>query len=159
MSPNERQHLLETAQAEIDSGSCKAAEKILRPLVAEKWPEALFLYASFSIAGTETEEGFERRHLALVTEAAQLGHPPALYLLGVYYDVGDCVVKDQSVASAWFKKAAEAGYARAMLSHGLDLFHGSNRIVKNREAGLDFIRQACEEGVVDAQNALEHLKT
>ena len=52
-----------------------------------------------------------------------------------------------------------AGNPKAKLSHGLDLFYGSNGMPKDEQRGLILIKQAMAENVDDAVDALERLKT
>lgn len=44
-----------------------------------------------------------------------------------------------------------------MLAHGLDLFYGSNGMVKNEERGLFLVGRAADEGVEGAQEVFERV--
>ncbi|WP_299947436.1 hypothetical protein [uncultured Microbulbifer sp.] len=148
---------LDAARKEIEEGDCKIAYSMLLPHIKRKNPEAIFLYSMFSLQGEESLEEFERRSFQLLKEAAELGYPPALYTLGVYYDAGDMVGRDAMKASSLFKAAAEKGHPRAKLSYGLDLFYGSNGISKDKSLGLDFIRQAADDEVEGALEMFDKL--
>lgn len=152
------QKAIRQATEMIEIGKCEKAYEILKPLLLQKNSEAIFLYSQFSLSKMETEEEFEKRSVALLQIAARAGFPPAIYALAVCYDTGDLQEKDASLASELFLKAAEAGYSKAKLSHGLNLYYGSNGITKNHVLGLKFIRQAVDEKVEDAHKILTELE-
>lgn len=87
-----------------------------------------------------------------------LGYAPAIYELGICYEIGDLVPQDPSKAAALHRRAAELGNARAKLGYGLNLFYGSNGTEKNPELGLAFIRQAADENVEGAEARWKDLK-
>lgn len=123
---------------------------MLLPLVEEGHPAALFLSAHFSIAGTETELEFDARRLRILQQLTDLGYAPAVYELGICYEIGDLVQQDRRAAAALHKRAAELGDSKAKLSHGLNLYYGSNGVEENPLLGLAFIRQAVDENVEGA---------
>lgn len=133
----------------IDSGDCAEAYKLLKPLIDEGQAEALFLFSKFSIR-SESDEEFERRSLKCLERAAAAHYPPALYALGVCYDAGEMTAYDPLMAARLFEQAAIGGYAKAKLSHGLNLYYGSNGVMKDVTAGLEFIRAAADDGVEGA---------
>jgi len=149
---------LDEARKEIEEGDCKIAYKILLPHIENKNPEAIFLYSMFSLQGEESLGEFEQRSFKLLKESAELGYPSALYTLGVYYDAGDMVERNIIKASSLFKSAAEKGHSRAKLSYGLDLFYGSNGIIKDETLGLSFIKQSVVENVEGAVETLEEVE-
>lgn len=87
-----------------------------------------------------------------------VGYAPGIYELGICYEMGDLVKQDPVLASALYKKAAELGYQKAKLSHGLDLYYGSNGIEKNEALGLVFIKQAADKNVEGADARWSELK-
>lgn len=143
------------ARRKIESGQIREALQVLRPLLETEVPEALFLYSTFSLAGTETEDEFEKRSFKLLKRAADLGHVPALYALGVCYEVGDLVEANPVYAASLLKTAAEMGHSKAKFRYGLDLYHGSNGVIRNQAAGLELIRAAAQDGVEDAEEYLK----
>jgi len=149
--------LIEQSRREMDGGAYSKAYKILAPLVDRKIPEALFLYSTFSISDIETDDEFERRSFRLLTESADLGYAPAIYALGVCYDAGDLIEKNPLIAAKLFKKAAELGHCEAKLNYGLDLFYGSNGIPRDKEMGIEFVRQAVDGNVDGAREMLDKL--
>lgn len=139
---------LQAAQI-IESGDCSDAYRLLKPFIEQGRPEALFLFSKFS-RKSETDEEFERRSLDCLERAAAANYPPALYALGVCYDLGELSVHDPMKAARLFERAASGGYAKAKLSHGLNLYYGSNGVAKDVSAGRELIREAAADGVQEA---------
>lgn len=148
---------LDDAKNEIEQGDCGLAYKLLQPLIDQENPEALYLFSMFSLPNDESIEDFEQRSVSLLTKSAACEYAPAQYALGVYYDGGDLVKQDKLKAATLFKAAAISGYSKAQLSHGLDLYYGSNGISKDVTLGLDFIRKAADAGVEEAVEMLDDL--
>lgn len=130
---------------------------MLRPLIEEGHPAALFLFAHFSIAATETDAEFDVRRLEILKRLTNFGYAPAMYELGICYEIGDLVQQDPMTAASLFDRAAELGSAKAKLSHGLNLYYGSNGIGRNTAQGLAFIKQAADEAVEGAEARWEEL--
>ncbi len=149
--------LINRAKQEIDSGDINVAKEILLPLVGQKNPAAMLLYATVSADLNESNEEFEARSISLIQEAAGLGYEPAIYELAVCYMQGDRIHQAPELASSLFQSLAENGYSRAKLDHGLDLYYGSNGIQKDQQRGLDFIRQAVMEKIDEAKDVLAAL--
>lgn len=148
---------LDDAKKAIEQGDCSLAYKILKPLIDDDNPEALYLFSMFSLPNDESIKDFEQRSVRVLTKAAACEYPPAQYALGVYYDGGDLVKQDKLKAAMLFKAAAISGYSKAQLSYGLDLYYGSNGIPKDVDRGLDYIRKAADAGIEDAVEALDDL--
>jgi TPR repeat protein len=149
--------VIEQARVAIDMGDCQIAYDLLRPLLDDQNPAAQFLYATFSISETESDEEFEARSIYLLQLASDAGYAPAMYALAVCLDSGDMIAVDPVRASALYKKAAEVGYPKAKLSYGLDLIYGSNGIPKDKRLGIVMIEQALAEGVDGAAEVLDRL--
>jgi len=150
--------IIKRASEELNSGDCRVAYKLLQPLIEKKIPAALFLYSTFSCYGTETIKEFEARSVNLLRETSDMGYPPAMFALAACYDTGDLVEKDSIKAAILCKKASDAGYSKAKIYHGLNLFYGSNGIPKNKKLGLDLIKQAVKENADGAAEVLEEIK-
>lgn len=150
--------LLDRIKHKMQLGNFKAAYKLLVPLLEEKNPEALFLFSTFSVHGTETEDEFEERSIKLLHEASDAGYAPATYALAACYDNGDIVEKDSVKAAALYQKASEAGYSKAKVCHGLNLYYGSYGINRNRQEALALIKQAILEKAEGAIEIYEQLK-
>jgi len=111
MADTSTDDLLTRAEEEMNNGSCQTAYKLLQPLLAEQNPAAQFLYASFSIVGTETVEEFEARRIRLLQSASEAGYARAMYALAVCLDAGVGIDRDPNQAWSLFRKSAEAGYS------------------------------------------------
>lgn len=158
MDTSDTTSILRQAEEALNAGDSRKAISLLQPLIEKKNHEALFLYSHLSIFGTETDEEFDERRIRILRSLSEVGYPPALYELGVCYDTADIVERSSVLASELYKKAAEAGYPKAKLSHGLDLYYGSNGITKNETLGLNFIRQAAAEKVEEADEILSGIE-
>lgn len=146
---------ISAAQVMVDLGNFRDAYEALRPLLARDVPEALFMYSAFSVAGSESEAEFERRSLDLLRRAAELDHAPALYALGVCYELGDLVEADPQRAALLLKASAESGYAKAKFRHGLNVYYGSNGMPRSEQSGLLLIRAAASDGITEAEDFLK----
>ena len=149
--------LLQDAEVEMDNGDCAKAYKLIEPLLAEGNPAALFLYSHFSVSGVEREEEFEKRSIEMLKTAAEVGFAPAIYSLAVSYELGDRIAMNKIRAADLFKQAAEAGYLKAKVSHGLNIYYGSYGIPKDAALGLELISEAASEGCDEALEALRDL--
>jgi TPR repeat protein len=150
--------ILQKAKQKLKMGDCKNAYLLLEPLLSQKNPEALFLYSTFSLHDMETDSQFEVRSINLLKEASEAGYAPATYALAVCYEYGDLIEQNCILAATLYKKAAEAGYSKAKLDHGLNLFYGSNGIPKEKHLGLTLIKQAILERVDGAAEILGQLE-
>lgn len=146
---------LANAKKEIEHGDCGLAYKILCPLIKSEEPEALYLYSMFGLLNDETIEEFEHRSVKLLMRATELEYPPAQFALGVYYEGGNFVKKNDLMAAQLFKKSALNGYPKAQLSYGLDLYYGSNGIIKDQKLGMSYIRKAADNKVEGAIETLD----
>jgi TPR repeat protein len=92
------------------NGGFRRAARILKPWVQRGHPEALFLRASFSLRGEETTQAFEARRIRMLSQAAELGFPQAMYDWAICLEIGDGVDQDPEAAAKWFEAAARAGH-------------------------------------------------
>lgn len=153
------QKILQDAETALDTlGDSSVVYELIKPLLNKNNPAALFLYSTFSVVGMETEEEFETRRMDLLNKSAERGYLPAIYELAVCYDLGDMIEQDHTKAGNLYKQAAEAGYAKAKLSHGLNLFYGSHGMPNDKELGLSLIKQAANENIDEAVDTLKRLQ-
>ena len=143
-----------SARRQMEVGDYRAALSTLGPLVQTECAEALFLYSTFSVAESESEDEFERRSFSMLARAAELGYVPAIYALAVCYESGDLVDANPELAAKLFESAASSAFPKAMYRHGLNLLHGSNGILLNKQLGLKLLQEAAQNGVEDAQDYL-----
>ena len=136
----------------------KSLFKLIKPHILAKDPDALYIYACFTIdEWNEDEDTFLKRRIKYLRFAAQGGVPEAMYELGLYYHTGKGIKADKEKAAELFKFAAEKGHSYSKLYFGLDSFYGSCGIEKDEDLGILYIRQAIDEGIKDAKPALEKI--
>lgn len=73
--------------------------------------------------------------------------------LGVGFEMGDGVAQDYQQAVAWYRKAAELGYAAAQYKLGR-LYLLGRGVMKNRQQAIDCFRNAAELGDASSQYIL-----
>ena len=120
--------------------------EILKPLIRQENPEALFLAATFS-RPRESFEKYKQRYIEYIQRAAAKEYPPALYVLGFYYDMGDAtpvIPHDQRKAAQIFKRGAELKHAHCQHLHATALLYGAHGIEKDVDAGMAYLRESAE---------------
>lgn len=112
-------------------------------------------------SGVGDIETAEEKFKALV-EDAKAGDPVAQNALGVMYYTGEAISKspsgqmlnnDPELATGWFFRAAEQGYADAQFNLGLMYANGEG-VEKDMAQAVELFKKAAEQGHVDAQNNL-----
>ncbi|MDR2507758.1 MAG: hypothetical protein LBD67_07175 [Candidatus Accumulibacter sp.] len=102
----------------------------------------------------EAQEDFQARRIRLLLAASDAGHGAATYELALSYAMGIDVSEDGSRGAFLFKKAADQGYAKAKVSHSVDLFFGLNGVKRDEETALELVGQAVVDRVENAEIAL-----
>lgn len=151
---SEYEDILSEAEKALEVGDSRTAHSLLSPLIEKNVADAMYIAACIS-KYRETEEAFYKRRLWLLNEAAMLDHPHSIYVIGVGYATGVGRMKNHLMGAACFERAASLGHHISKLHHGLNLVQGYDFLPKDKEAGLDFLRQAVAEGVEDADSVLE----
>ncbi len=85
-----------------------AAEKWLRFSAQGRAPEQKHGCAMFLYEEKQTQESLDDA-LALLQDAAKLGHGPSMTKLGLHYMDGNRVLQDEELAERWFREALAAG--------------------------------------------------
>ena len=105
-------------------------------------------------------EGFE-----WTQKAAEQGFAPAQYYLGIYYQHGTGIDKDEIEAFHWWRKAAEQGYAEAQYHLALQfsrLFQEGDGVKRYQEKYRDemkkWIKKAAEQGHEDAMRIVNNME-
>ena len=75
--------------------------------------------ADFKTAYDAYQQGDYKTAIKEYTSLAKQGNVYAQYNLGLMYDLGKGVAKDEVQAVAWYQKAAEQDYASAQFNLGL----------------------------------------
>jgi TPR repeat protein len=145
--------VIKEAHSALWKGDFTRAEELLAPLVAAEDADALYLRATFSLP-KESREAFEKRHIAQLTRAAELGSPEAIYQIGAYHDVGDELPLDKKKAAELFRAAAAKGHLRSTWIHGVDLLAEIPYFEKDKAHGLELVEQAAEAGLEEALQTL-----
>ena len=81
------------------------------------------------------------------------GDASAQYNLGVMYDNGTGVPKDEQQAVFWYRKAAEQGHASAQYNLGV-MYDKGRGVAKDDQQAVFWYRKAAEQGVASAQGNL-----
>jgi TPR repeat protein len=88
--------------------------------------------------------------------AAERGNAEAQLALGTFYERGLGVVKDLTLACAWYARAADKGLASAQYRMGLALERGAGLAI-DLELARNWYREAAGQGLPAAQLALARL--
>lgn len=89
------------------------------------------------------------------TRAAS-GDADAQLALGIRYQEGDGVIKNDTEAAKWFARAARSGLAEAQYRYGLALLEGRG-VVQDYRAAFEWIKKTAELGYAPAQLSLGEL--
>lgn len=84
---------------------------------------------------------------------ATAGNPDAEFRVGVQYEVGANVATDPAQAAAWYRKAADKGFAQAEHSLGV-LYEFGNGVPEDYATAAQWYRKAAEQGFAPAQFSL-----
>lgn len=89
-------------------------------------------------------------------ERAAKGDPDAQLALGMRYQEGDGVIKNEAEAAKWFGEAAKLGLAEAQYRYGLALL-GGRGVVQDYKAAFEWISKPAQRGYAPAQYSLGEL--
>ncbi len=117
------------AYAAYKAGDYDKARTIWEGLAAKGNTTALINLANMFQQGQGVGED-QKRALALVTQAAELGDKRAQYELGTAYESGAVLDRDIDKAAYWLKRSAENGSPDGQFAYGIML-------ATARGAGLD----------------------
>lgn len=90
-------------------------------------------------------EGKRSEGLSLIGQAAELGHPRAMEVLGEEALHGHDGAPDYEKSYAWSKKAAEAGQVRALTNLGILSMYGQG-CEKDVSRALEYLMEASDKG-------------
>lgn len=86
-------------------------------------------------------------------QLADNGNAAAQYNLGLMYDYGQGVPRNDNLALSWYRKAAIQGHAQAQFRVGA-MYDTGQGAARNYKAALSWYRKAAKQGNTDAQNNL-----
>lgn len=115
------------------------------PAAAPADAVARFQFAKQLLDGGQRSEGIEQ-----LRRSADAGYAPAQYRLAKFYEHGDGVEADLTVARQWSERAASSGNVRAMHDLGVYFARGDGGR-RDEAAAFRWFRQAAEFGVSDSQ--------
>lgn len=107
-------------------------------------PRELHALALMHFNGTMVTRD-EKEAARLMMQAAERGHVPSMYYVGVFYHGGMGVARDHQLAALWLRKAAERGYADAQYALGLVLLSGDG-VSADREEAIEWLGKAAAQG-------------
>ena len=81
------------------------------------------------------------------------GSPENQHRLGVLYERGLGVAKDEVAAAQWFQRAADLDYAPAQYALAR-CYRAGRGVSANPEQAVKWFRKAADHGLADAQNSL-----
>jgi TPR repeat protein len=94
-----------------------------------------------------------RNALAVFSQAASLGHPRAMAVLGNMYHEGEGVPKDPRQAAKWYTEAAMRGNRGAQYSLG-GMYEEGEGLPKNVAKAAQLYEASARQGMPEAQFAL-----
>lgn len=83
-------------------------------------------------------------------QSAQQGNPNAKSALGLFYNAGNGVEKDEKKAFEWHKKSAEQGFADAQYALGC-MYYSGDGVDRNLEEAFKLFKKASEQGHPEAK--------
>ena len=90
-------------------------------------------------------------------KAAEQSYAPAQNALGVIYQNGQGVPKDDQQAIAWYRKAADQGLAAGEVNLG-DMYLNGRGVAQDDAQALAWFRKAADQGFKDAKTKLDELE-
>jgi TPR repeat protein len=88
--------------------------------------------------------------LAALREAAEAGDPRAQDQLGIMFEEGQGVARDDVTAVFWYEKAAEQGYAPAQLNLGR-MYRNGKGVEQDEAQAVRWYERAARQGLAIAQ--------
>jgi TPR repeat protein len=88
-----------------------------------------------------------------VIKKAELGNANAQFNLGLLYEFGKGVTKNNEKAVYWYRKAADQGYAEAQNAMGA-FYVAGNVLKQDYKQAAYWFRKSAEQGNVEAQTKL-----
>jgi TPR repeat protein len=138
-----------TRPREAKAAPRSEAEMVAKPEVAAPRAEAEDL-ASADSAFKRGDYATVRR---LMTPLADAGNAKAQNYLGVLYDHGYGVPRDDAQAVAWYRKAADQGNPEAQSNLGR-LYDNGHGVLQDDARAVAWYRKAAEQGDAGAQTSL-----
>jgi len=123
MAVTDGEKLLQEAKAYNQKKDYQNAFPLFEQLANQKNPEAIAYTAQYYLNGFFVAKNYGKA-LQLAKDAAALGSPFGMNLVGYIHDLALGVPKDQKTAVEWYQKAASLGYAAAQSNLGNCYYNG-----------------------------------
>src|SRR5579872_401998 len=89
-------------------------------------------------------------------KAADTGNPEGQDEIGMFYEQGLSVTKDEAEAVKWYQKAADQGYAKGEGDMGLAYENGEG-VPKDLEKAKEWFQKAADQGLFWAKLGLKRI--
>jgi TPR repeat protein len=116
-------------------------------------PAPSFTATNASATNTSNTFTFEQTRFEEAKAKAEKGDIEAQYDLGVYYQLGEGVARNETEAAKWYRKAAEQGDATSQLFLG-QCYDFGNGVTKDEAEAVKWYRKAAQQGEPRAQYSL-----
>ena len=113
-------------------------------------------FADFRAGLTAYKHGDYANAARIFKDMAEHGDSAAQFALGLLYDKGQGVPRDDAKALEWYTKSAEGGYAKAQYNLALMYEHGEG-IKADLNQAREWFRKAAVGGNGSAMDHLRHL--
>jgi len=127
--------------------------------IEEKSPESEYQTAKELLKGNGGDEA-NKKGFQMMLNAANKGHLPAIAGVAYLYNVGMGTTKDNAAAIKWFRLAAEKEHAisrynlgKLLVADEIPLLDGFVDRKAQHDEGVEWIRKAADQGLLDAQAA------
>jgi TPR repeat protein len=119
---------------------------------------SLFLLVGMLVVSGIAEDAKREPYSPELVKKAEAGDAKAQCDLGICYNKGEGVDKDEKEAVRWYSKAAEQGNARAQFYLGACYDNGTG-VERDEKAAFELWTKSADQGDVEAKKALERIKT
>lgn len=94
----------------------------------------------------------------IMKQAAELGHPSAMSILGSMYLLGNGVSENGNEAERWLKASLDSGFSEAGSVLGMAYVTGKAGVKIQREKGIQLLTDAAQSGDNQAAEMLELIR-
>ena len=118
---------------------------------------ALLIVGMLAVSGWAEEYSLELYSPELVKKA-EAGDAKTQYRLGLCYNNGLGVTKDEKEAVKWYTKSAEQGVAGSQYLLGICYYNGDG-VTQDYKEAVKWLTKSAEQGNENAKKKLEKLKS
>ena len=137
------------------------ATKVVKKLVSNNYPEAMFYLADCYGQGLLGLPVDPKEAFLLYQSAAKLNHPQSAYRVAVCCELGNeeggGTRRDPLKAMQWYKRAATLGDTPAMYKMGMILLKGLLTQPRNPREAVSWLKRAADRANKDNPHALHEL--